>query len=121
MATYKLKLQLSDGTEITAGTFTVPDGGGSATPILNIDFQDRTVSITQDQFQLFTNPALCIFGAVTDPDDGVVEYKVLRMTSAIINNDDLTETYTFENGTTKLVAFANTNIMDFQYEILGGY
>lgn len=121
MATYKLKLQLSDGTEITAGTFTVPDGGGSAAPVLNIDFQNRTVSIDEDQFQLFTNPALCIFGAVTNPDDSVVKYKVLRMTSAIINGDDATETYTFENGTTKLVAFADTNIMTFQYEISGGY
>lgn len=121
MATYKLKLQLSDGTEITAGTFTVPDGGGSAAPVLNIDFQDGTSTIDEDQFQLFTNPALCIFGAVTNPEDGIVDYKVLRMTSAIINNDDATETYTFENGTTKLVAFADTNIMTFRYQISGGY
>lgn len=121
MATYKLKLQLSDGTEITAGTFTVPAGGGGSSSVLNLNFKNGKTVITEAEFQKFKNPALVIYGTVVDPAETGVNYKALRMTGNYYDNDSSTASYTFEQSGTSLVATFDAESGEYFYMVRGGY
>lgn len=124
MASYELKFQLSDGSEVIAGTFTVPAGGGSA-DVLNLDFQNGKTILTEAEFAKFTNPALVIYGHYIDPNETATGCKVLRMNSSDYDNDTGEATYYFaNNGTTLTAACVNdesTGGYQYSITITGGY
>lgn len=123
MATYELKFQLSDGSEVIAGTFTVPAGGGGGGNVLNLDFVNSKHIITETEFAKFKDPSLVIWGYYIDPAETGTGKTSLRLDDMFYDNDTAYEIYYFrpQNGNVRLEAGYDSENGEYYYKISGGY
>ena len=100
------------------------DKGEGSADVLNLDFANGVISITEAEFQRFKNPALIIWGHYENPLETDTGKVALQLAKYTLNNDTQTEEIYFTPAAgsginTQLIATHKGNA--YSYTITNGY